>query len=186
VTTAEDVGARLARLESLHEIGQLPSRYAMALDARDLGELVSLFTPDVTAGRMGSGRESLKQWFDDVLRNFYRSIHQIVGSTIDLVDLDHAKGATYCRAEHEDANGWIVAAMRYDDEFEQVDGHWYFHRRRERLWYAVDTLERPGPEFVRWPGHEEMRAELPHYFESWDRFWGDADRETVSRITERP
>jgi hypothetical protein len=186
VGISEEIEARMGRLESLQEIGQLPSRYAMALDARDLDELVSLFVPDVKAGRAGAGREALKEWFDGALRNFYRSIHQIVGSTVDLIEPDRATGATYCRAEHEDANGWIVMAMRYDDEFERRDGRWCFLRRRERLWYAVDILERPGPEFVRWPGHAEMRAELPQHFASWSPFWGESGSEEVANLTERP
>jgi hypothetical protein len=186
VGTGDDVGIRLARLESLQEIGQLPSRYAMALDARDLDELVGLFVPDVRVGRTGAGREALKEWFDGSLRNFYRSIHQIVGSTVDLIDPDRAVGASYCRAEHEDANGWFVMALRYDDEFERRDGRWCFLRRRERLWYAVDILERPGPEFVRWPGHEHMRAELPQHFDSWGHFWGDSGSGELATITDHP
>jgi SnoaL-like domain len=158
----------------------------MALDARDLDGLVNLFVSDVRTGHAGVGRQTLKEWFDVALRNFYRSIHQIVGSTIDLIDDTHANGATYCRAEHEDANGWYVMAMRYDDEFEQREGRWYFRRRRERIWYATDILERPGPEFVRWPGHEEMRAALPQHFETWSPFWEDADTGSLARITSQP
>ena len=46
-----DADARLDRLESLAEIRQLPVRYALALDSRDMDMLVSLFTPDVRVGR---------------------------------------------------------------------------------------------------------------------------------------
>ncbi|MGE2691218.1 nuclear transport factor 2 family protein [Mycolicibacterium pulveris] len=57
---------RLDRLESSLEIAQLPSRYAMALDARDLDAVVGLFVDDVDAGAQGTGRAALKQWYDEV------------------------------------------------------------------------------------------------------------------------
>ena len=47
-STAEE---KLDRLESLAEIRQLPSRYALAVDPRDVDGLVSLFVPDVRVGR---------------------------------------------------------------------------------------------------------------------------------------
>ena len=80
------VAARLDRIESTQAIGQLPSRYAMALDARDLDALVALFVDDVEAGAEGRGREALKHWFDGVLRRFYRSIHLICGHQFEFVD----------------------------------------------------------------------------------------------------
>ena len=53
-TTDDSVVAdRLDRIESSLAIGQLPSRYAMALDARDLDALVALFVDDVDAGAAG-------------------------------------------------------------------------------------------------------------------------------------
>jgi ketosteroid isomerase-like protein len=98
---------RLDRIESSLAISQLPSRYAMALDARDLDALVALFVDDVEAGEQGLGREALKRWYDGVLRRFYRSIHLICGHEFDLLDADHATGSIYCRAEHEDGDGWM-------------------------------------------------------------------------------
>ena len=82
-----DVGRwrdRLDRIESSLAIGQLPSRYAMALDARDLDALVALFVDDVDAGADGRGRDALKRWYDGVLRRFYRSIHLICGHAVRL------------------------------------------------------------------------------------------------------
>src|SRR5436309_9764615 len=96
--------ARLERTESLLAIGQLPSRYAMALDARDVDTLVSLFVEDVEAGKKRRGRPALRAWYDVVLRRFYRSVHLVCGHQIDLVDADHATGSVYCRAEHEDGS----------------------------------------------------------------------------------
>lgn len=152
-------------------IGELPVRYAMALDGRDIDALVGLFVEDVEAGRRGSGREALKAWFDKPLRGFGRSIHLVCGHTVEFVDDDRATGRVYCRAEHEDGPGWYVMTMRYDDVYERRGNQWYFVSRRERLWYVVDVLDRPSAPFIKWPGRESMKATLPESFPTWTTFW---------------
>ncbi len=183
---SSEISSRLVRLESLHELGQLPSRYAMALDARDLDSLVALFVDDVHGGTHGRGREALKAWYDVVLRRFYRSIHLVCGQQVDLIDEEHATGSTYCRAEHEDRDGWYVIAMRYEDEFERRDGVWGFVRRREYPWYSVDITERPGPEFVRWPEGRQLRAAMPQRLPTWRAFWDAGDPMVPQRLSANP
>jgi hypothetical protein len=162
-----DLARQLRSIADRQAIGELPVRYAMAVDMRDLDALVNLFVEDVDAGRHGHGRIALKRWYEPLLRGFGRSIHFICGHTVDFVDDDTAEGSVYCRAEHEDGDGWYVMAMRYDDVYLRRDGGWYFLRRRERLWYVVDVAERPGEPFVRWPGKDRMQAVLPEAFPSW-------------------
>src|SRR5580698_5909923 len=130
---------RLARLEALEALRQLPSRYAMAIDARDLDALVGAFVPDVSVGRWGTGRDALREFFDHRLRDFYRTIHLICGQTAEVSGPDTAYGRTYCRAEHEDGGRWVVMAISYEDTFARRDGTCYFERRRERHTYATDA-----------------------------------------------
>lgn len=182
-STADD---RLDRVESRLAISQLPAKYAMALDARDLDALVALFVDDVDAGTEGRGRDALKRWYDRVLRRFYRSIHLVCGHQFDFVDADHAKGAIYCRAEHEDGDGWYVITMRYDDVYERRAGQWCFVKRREHPWYSVDVTERPGPEFVRWPTDIRLRAAMPQRMPTWRAFWADGDPTLPERLSARP
>ena len=68
---------RIERIESHLAIQQLPPRYALAVDSRDLDTWVKLFVEDVNCGRHGVGREALKRWIEPQLRTFYRSHHQI-------------------------------------------------------------------------------------------------------------
>lgn len=177
---------RLDRIESSLAISQLPSRYAMALDARDLDALVGLFVDDVDAGEQGRGREALKRWYDGVLRRFYRSIHLICGHEFDLVDADRATGSIYCRAEHEDGDGWYVITMRYDDVYARRDGQWYFVKRREHPWYSVDVTERPGPDFIRWPTDVPLRAAMPQRMPTWRAFWEQGDPGLPQRLSRHP
>ncbi|MBS9376418.1 nuclear transport factor 2 family protein [Rhodococcus sp. B50] len=167
---------RLARTEAQLEIGQLPIRYALAVDQRDIDAWLALFVPDVQLGRHGSGRENLHALIEPQLRWFYRSVHLICGHRVELgpdVDDDGpltATGQVYCRAEHEVDDRWVVMAIRYDDRYRRVDGEWLFERRIENHWYAADLLERPQQaEFDSWRvgGPPALPARDP----SWAAFW---------------
>jgi hypothetical protein len=178
---------RLDRVESQLAIQQLPPRYALAVDSRDLDAWVSLFVEDVDCGRHGKGRDALKRWIDPQLRTFYRSHHQICGHVIDFVDAEHATGKVYCRAEHEDGGKWIVMLICYFDTYERRGGRWYFVRRDEQHWYASDIIERPtGPNFQRWPGKEQQTPRLPGRFASWAAFWASSDPAQIARLTPEP
>jgi hypothetical protein len=167
-----DLEARLDAIESRLAIGQLPIRYALAVDSRDIDSWVELFVPDVRVAPGVTGREALKAQISRLVRQFKRSIHQVVGHRIDLdpEDADRATGAVYCRAEHEVGDRWIVMAICYFDTYERVDGDWLFRRRKERHWYAADVLRRPQDVgFADW----DLAGvpALPSEFPTWSRFW---------------
>ncbi len=182
--TPQPLDARLAAVEARLAIGQLPIRYATAVDARDLDAWVGTFVDDVDCGRHGRGRDALKRWIEPQVRGFYRSIHLICGHLIELVDADHATGQVYCRAEHEDRGRWIVMAICYYDSYERRGDEWFFSRRREKHWYATDVLERPHAPFQHWPGHEHEAPALPQALATWGRFW--AGDPVVSELTQAP
>jgi len=170
-------------------IGQLPIRYAIAVDERDLDAWAALFVPDVDMGRHGTGRPVLREWIAPMVSRFYRSIHQICGHRIALGSAgpsgepETATGQVYCRAEHEVGDRWIVMAIRYDDDYRRVDGEWLFARRRERHWYAADLLERPQHvDFDSWHSSGESPA-LPAVAPTWAEFWGGRD---VTPVSTRP
>ena len=175
-----DDRSRLARIEAHQRIGQLPIRYAIAVDSRDVDSWVSLFVEDVDMGRHGQGRETLHSYIEPQLRGFYRSIHQICGHRIDLGPDEPggdgpttATGSVYCRAEHEVGDRWIVMAIRYDDVYRRCGDEWLFVQRREHHWYAADVNERPqAVDFDSW-GTSGRRPALPALEPSWARFWDD-------------
>jgi hypothetical protein len=171
MSTGEDVDARIERIEAHLEIQQLPIRYALAVDGRDVDAWVNLFVPDVDMGRRGRGREVLKAYIEPQIRQFYRSVHLICGHRIELVDSETGRGAVYCRAEHEVGDRWIVMAICYFDDYRRVNGQWFFERRQERHWYAADLNEAPqAARFDSW-GTSPTPPGLPHDFPSWASFW---------------
>jgi hypothetical protein len=170
----DDIEARVARLEALEEIRQLASRYALALDSRDVATLASLFVSDVRTGDGGQGREALARWFDPILRPYTTTFHLIGNHVIDFVDGEHATGIVYCRPEHEVGSEWIVMPMQYWDRYEREDGHWYFRSRRPFAFYAADVLAQPlaAPGRFHFPGNPMItKAELPERWETWRTFW---------------
>jgi SnoaL-like domain len=182
-----DLEKRLERIEAQLAIQQLPVRYAVAVDSRDLDAWVNLFIPDVDCGSYGRGREALKRFIEPAVRTFYRSIHQICGHVIELIDSDHAKGTVYCRAEHEAGGKWVVMAICYFDTYERRDSCWYFARRSEKHWYSSDVLERPGePQLQNWDAWADRKPALPQHFPAWKTFWEGTPKSELDALTRHP
>lgn len=184
--------ARLEQVEARLAIGQLPIRYALAVDGRDLDALVALFASDVACGRWGNGHAALKDFYGSkaILRAFYRSIHQICGHEITLIDADHAQGRVYCRAEHEDGENWVVMAICYNDSYVREQGTWRFERRVEQHWYSTDWRARPGePALQNWPGKyagPRFEPGLPQGFPAWTGFWQASTQDELAALTRHP
>lgn len=176
---------RLDRLESIEEIRQLVAKYAISLDMRDLDAHVNLFAPDIRVGRERRGREHLKAWVDTTLRDqFTGTSHHLGQHLIEFTDPDHAVGVVYSKNEHETGPEWVIMQMLYWDDYERIDGRWYFRRRLPCYWYASD-LNRPpiGDLKMRWPGREPYEGTFHDLFPSWKEFWGQRpDKETLPEV----
>lgn len=146
----------------------MASRYAVALNHRNLDALVELFVADVRVGRDDVGRETLKQNMAAQLRDGHRTILQVSNHVIDVVDADHATGIVGTRAEIERGDEWVIQVIEYHDTYERRDGRWLFVRRRHHLWYGADMLTRPNvlPE-ANWPKSQTGKGTLPEMMPSW-------------------
>lgn len=189
-TISDDLARRIDRVESTLAIQQLPVRYAMAVDSRNLDALAQLYVDDIDYGTSGRGHDVLKAHFTANLRLFYRSIHQILGQVIDFMDDDHATGKVYCRADHERDQTWIVAMMCYFDKYERRNEKWYFAEKRDYdFFYCADALEHPqDADFQRFvvPG---MKLNVPMMlgrFPTWQTFWDQQGAEHVASLTSHP
>jgi hypothetical protein len=177
-----DFEQRLDRLESTEAIRQLVSRYALAIDVRDLDALAELFVEDVRVGGSQSGRPALKAWFDGFMRNRFReTAHIVMNHVIEFRNADEANGVVYCRAEHELDDEFVVQQMQYWDHYARRGGAWLFVRRVPLAWYATDILDRPvGAQKMRWPGVSPYVGELPEWWESWREYWAGPPADGVS------
>lgn len=164
---------RLERIESRDEIRQLVSKYALALDMRDMDAMAGLFVPDVKVGGGKSGRVALRDWLDETMRQQFDGTSHHVGSTIiELQGSDDAVGVVYSKNEHETGADWVIMQMLYYDHYKRVDGRWYFARRQPLYWYATDLNKPPiGSRKMRWPGREPYEGAFHSLFPSWREYW---------------
>lgn len=170
--------ARIDRLEALDAIRQLPAKYALALDMRDMNAMVNLFADDVRVGKEGKGRSALRAYMDTTLRSpFTGTSHHIGGHIIEFTDTDNAKGVVYSKNEHEtpvdgEAGEWVIMQMMYVDDYVRQEGQWFFSRRLPLYWYATDLNAPPlGEKKMRWPGTEWVEGNFHKLFPSFAEFW---------------
>lgn len=173
MTAPATLEARIDRLESLDAIRQLPAKYALALDMRDMDAMVSLFPADVRVGKEASGRLVLRAYMDRTLRSpFTGTSHHIGGHVIEFDDPDHAHGVVYSKNEHETGDEWVIMQMMYVDEYVRQEGRWFFARRLPLYWYATDLNKPPvGDNKMRWPGTEWVEGNFHKLFPSYAEFW---------------
>src|SRR3954454_19818852 len=93
----DELLARVDRLESLEQIRQLPPKYALALDQRDLDALVNLFVDDIGVPGRQRGRAALKRWYDGQMRAKTHTAHVAGGPVIAFETADLATGLVYSR-----------------------------------------------------------------------------------------
>ncbi|WP_300654400.1 nuclear transport factor 2 family protein [Pseudomonas sp.] len=177
--------ARIDRLESIEEIRQLAGKYSLSLDMRDLDAHVNLFAADIRVGREKTGRAHLKVWVDSTLRDqFSGTSHHLGQHIIEMVDADHAVGVVYSKNEHETGPEWVTMQMLYWDDYERIEGRWYFRRRLPCYWYASDLNKPPiGERKIRWPGREPYIGTFHDLFPSWAEFWATRpDKECLPQV----
>jgi len=182
----EDFAARLDRLESLDAIRQLAAKYSLALDMRDSDAWVNLFPEDVRVGGGKSGRKALRDWFDEThAKQFDGTSHHIGGHVIDFDDPDHAQGVVYSKNEHETGAEWVIMQMMYFDQYERIEGRWYFRRRLPLYWYASDLNKPPiGSRKMRWPGVPPYEGSFHDLFPSWTAFWARSGEPSEAPVAE--
>ncbi|MCX2979246.1 nuclear transport factor 2 family protein [Halieaceae bacterium IMCC14734] len=187
----EPLLARIDRLESLDEIRQLVAKYSLSLDMRDLDAHVGLFAADIRVSREHVGRAHLKHWLDDTLRlQFTGTSHHVGNHIIEFDDPDHAHGVLYSKNEHETpcADGsteWVIMQMLYWDDYERVDGRWFFRRRLPCYWYATDLNKPPvGEDKMRWPDRESYAGAFHDLWPSWKEFWATAPGDGEPEVAE--
>ena len=169
----------LARVVAHDQIRMRASRYAVAVDSRDLDALVELFVDDVQVGRNTFGRDALRESFRESLSAVGVTMLHVGTHQIDLQGPDDATGLVYCLGQVADGDRWVHQSILYRDTYARRDGRWLFVRRVHELWYGQAAPTNPlEQEPANWPQHADGRGTVPESFPSWERFWlserGDA------------
>jgi len=157
---------------------------------RDLDAHVNLFAEDIQVTRDKKGRAHLKRWLDDTLRlQFTGTSHHIGNHIIEFDDEDHAHGVVYSKNEHETpsegGSQWVIMQMLYWDNYQRIDGRWYFRRRLPCYWYATDLNKPPtGDNKMRWPDREPYAGAYHQLFPSWQEFWKNPPKDDTPEVAE--
>jgi SnoaL-like domain len=114
------------------EIRDLAHRYSFAADSLDYDAVAELFDPEVDNGKLGKGREALKEHYKNLLGAMPDGAvaHLISNHQIDFVDDTTAWGMCYVRAVAKAGEHWTEVVACYIDDYVKRDGHWFFARRR--------------------------------------------------------
>lgn len=159
VTSSLSVEQRLDRLESLHEIRQLPYRYALAFDSRDREAFLALWAPvdePVTFPDIDGAivAESVDHFF-----RHGPSVMFVGNHLIDFVDADHANGSVYAWPQVAMQDGFVDQIVLYEDRYVRVDGRWRFAVRRHLLVYGQRRAEDPfSLPAANWPSGQVGRG----------------------------
>ncbi|QIX28902.1 nuclear transport factor 2 family protein [Nocardioides sp. JQ2195] len=133
-----DLAERVARLEDLHEIGQLRARYCQLLDDGHWDELAELFTEDGAFVGLSTarGRDELRTFFPTLQEGSLEAWwHFSSNETIDL-DGDEATGQTWLDQPCVVDGVAHIAAGRYADRMRRCDdGRWRFVERKVTFFF---------------------------------------------------
>jgi ketosteroid isomerase-like protein len=139
------VEERLQRIEDRLELLELPARYSKAIDDRDIGAMRDLFCTDGVVyfadGVACEGIDALEEFWVEILSGYGMSIHIPHAQVVEQLAGDEATGWVLAHAELAVGDRYVVAAIRYEDEYRRVDGRWRFASRRLLFWYFTDADE---------------------------------------------
>jgi hypothetical protein len=152
----------VARLEALEAIRELPLRYSVAIEHRDVDAMASLFSPNARFGAWGQGEDGLRALVGDTLRSSILAVILVANHLIELEDANRAHGEVWARCyAQNDPGEFTEQVIKYEDTYERVADRWLFLRRRHRLWFgatASSPLDQPP---ANWPERQVGVGDVP-------------------------
>jgi len=185
MTELEICGAqeRLSRIEDRLELLELPALYSRAIDDQQIDDLLDCFCVDgiferANGSRSTVGHAALGAFYAETLREYGVSQHIPHAQVIEQLRGDEAAGWVLAHAELAVGDQYVVAAIRYEDDYRRVGGRWRFARRSINFWYMTDWNHLGetviADDRVRFRSHGP--ADLPHRTASYQRFVGGETR----------
>ncbi len=161
MTATED--DRIEALLARDEIRSLPIRYAAAVEARDVDAMAELFSPHARFGSYGEGPDGLRRLMTDSLTGSLFAVILVANHLIDLHDESHGSGQVWAHCyAHTRADGFLDQLIKYEDQYEKLDGRWLFTHRRHRLWYGTAHTRSPlAQPAANWPRSQVGVGDIP-------------------------
>ena len=158
------------RVDDRQQLGELMSRYGMAVDDRDFDAIGRLFAPDGEFHGV-RGRQQIVDFYRARTSTFSTSSHYALTWHFDFQDDDHASGVVNAHAELCIGGKTVRLALRYLDRYVRSREGWVFQQRVLKFRYVLpfdqvaDGLD--DPLRVRWPGTTPQAADLPDQLQTY-------------------
>lgn len=153
----------LDRLLALDEIRQLPLKYAVAIERRDVDAMASLFSPNARFGSWGQGEAGLRALMGETMNSSIFAVILVANHLIELDRADAAHGEVWARCyAQNDPGEFVEQLIKYEDTYERIEDRWLFLRRRHRLWFGAavpsSPLDQPP---ANWPDRQVGVGDVP-------------------------
>ena len=159
-----NVEQRLRRVEDRLELGELISRYGVAVDDRDFDSLKAMYVEESFFNGF-HGRDAIMDFYRERGATYGPTYHYPHSWHFKFESDDMASGVVNAHAELSLNGKTLWLGIRYLDRYERVEGEWRFKARDTKFRYVLpfedmataygDTLRR------RWPGAEMQPADIP-------------------------
>lgn len=159
-------------------IEDLITKYAIALDTRDLERAITCFAVGGGFRSVGGeirGREALRQYYQQRLSGWGPTFHVPHRSLVEFQDSRSASGTVLAHSEIMADGKFYLAAHHYEDTYvRDEDGTWLFETREVRFIYSkpLDELASIDPTLPRrsWPGSQPIDADIPESLDTYQEF----------------
>ncbi|MCY7308236.1 MAG: nuclear transport factor 2 family protein [Rhodoferax sp.] len=154
----------LRRIDARQQLGELISRYGMAVDDRDFDSIGRIFAQDGEFHGV-HGRQAIVDYYRARTATFSTSSHYAHTWHFDFESDDRASGVVNAHAELCISGKAVRIALRYLDRYVREAGQWCFQSRTLKFRYVLPFDEVANgigePLRVRWPGAQPQMADLP-------------------------
>ena len=160
----QQLAKMVMRIDDRQQLGELISRYGMAVDDRDFDTIASLFALDGEFNGV-KGRQSIVDYYGARTASFSTSTHYAHTWHFDFQSDTLASGTVNAHAELCIEAKAIRISLRYLDRYVKGASGWMFQSRALKFRYVLPFDEVAGglgdPLRVRWPGTPAQAADLP-------------------------
>jgi len=159
-----EVAQRLRRIEDRFELGELISRYGVAVDDRDFDTLEAMYVEDSYFNGI-TGRKAIMDFYRERGATYGPTYHYAHTWHFDFESDDAATGLVTAHAELSLNGKTLWLGMRYMDRYQRAGGKWRFKARENKFRYVLPFEEMAtayGDRLrKRWPGTENQPVDLP-------------------------
>jgi len=162
--SSRDVGQRLRRVEDRLELGELVSRYGVAVDDRDFDSLKAMYVEESFFNGV-HGRDAIMDFYRERGAAYGPTYHYPNSWHFEFESDDAARGVVSAHAELSLQGKTLWLGIRYLDRYAREGGRWRFKARDTKFRYVLpfeemataygETLRK------RWPGAEMQAVDIP-------------------------